>query len=215
MHREEGIPMSKIDIGKIEELILKIQGVISTKIVASEDGQVEELHLLTDNTRNPKQISRDVQSACAAELNLDIDHKVISIAQINFSKDNFLKNRVKILGVTKRIQHDEIFCDVVLAHNGDETTGHIQQKNISSRRDHAVVQATIKALEALFHFDDRIFIEDIEIIERNAYAVAVVVVSTFFTGEELLSGSSVITDDRHMALVRATLDAVNRRLNVL
>lgn len=207
--------MKAIDIAKMEELILKIQGVISTKIVLSNDEQVEELHLLTDNSRNPKQISRDIQSACAAELDVEIDHKVISIAQIDFTKDSFLKNRVKIQGVSKRIHQDEVHCEVALSHDGQETIGTVQQKNITSRRDQAVVNATIKALETLFHFEERIFVEDIEVIERSNYSVAVVVVATFFTGEELLSGSSVITDDRNVSLVRATLDAVNRRINML
>ncbi len=207
--------MKEIDVNKIEELILKIQGVISTKIVVSDDQQIEELHLLTDNSRNPKQISRDVQSACAAELDLELDHKVISIAQIDFTKDSFLKKRVIIKGVTKTLHPDSVTCDVTLSIDGKDMIGHYKQKNLSSRKDYAVVASTINALEQLFNFEGCIFIEDVEVIERNNYAVAVVVVSTLFMTEERLSGSSVITDDRNLSLVKATLDAVNRRINML
>lgn len=205
----------KISVYQIEELIMKIQGVISTKVVVDEDNIIQELHLLTDNTRNPKQISRDIQSALAAELNIDIDHKVISIAQIEFTKDNFLRKRVKIQKITKTLRKDEVTCEVHLKFDEREEAGVYKQKNISFRKDYAIVMATIRALEKLFKFEDCIFIDDIQIINHLDYSVAVVLVSTLFLEEEKLSGSSVITDDRNMSLVKATLDAVNRRINML
>jgi predicted subunit of tRNA(5-methylaminomethyl-2-thiouridylate) methyltransferase len=203
------------DVKKVEELLDQIQGVISSKVVMSDEGVVEELHLLTDESRNPKQISRDVQSACAAEFKLQFDHKVISIAQIDFTKDSFLKKRVKIQKVSKMINHDSLTCEVTLSLDEKEAIGIHEQMNMSSRRDYAVVMATIKALEKLFHFENRIYIEEIEVIDRYGYSVVIVLVSIFFSMEERLSGSSVITEDRNLSLVKATLDAVNRRINML
>ncbi|MCD6435210.1 MAG: hypothetical protein J7L15_02300 [Clostridiales bacterium] len=207
--------MSKqLDDKIIEELVRKIQSVISTKAIL-DDNKIVELHLLTDNNRNAKQISRDVQSALAAELGIEIDHKVISIAQIEFNEDSFNNKRVKIKGVSKIIESNEFICEVKLSINDKEVVGDSKQKNISSRKDYSFVVATINALEKLYEFDDMIFLEGIEIIEGHKYSVVVVLVSTIFEKEEVMSGSSVIENDRDLALVKATLDAVNRRLNML
>ncbi|MBN2260215.1 MAG: hypothetical protein JW702_06705 [Clostridiales bacterium] len=205
---------NRIDNRKIEDLVKKIQGVLSTKAVIDND-KIVELHLLTDKSRNPKQISRDIQSALAADLDIEIDHKVISIAQINFVEDSYSNKRVKIKSVSKIINSTDLICEVKLTLGDVEMVGSSQYRNISSRKDYSVVIATIDALEKLFNFADMVFLEGIEVIERHNYSVAVVLVSTIFEQEEVMSGSSVVEDDRDLALVKATLDAVNRRLNML
>ncbi|MEA3424141.1 MAG: hypothetical protein U9Q80_10160 [Bacillota bacterium] len=204
----------QLDNIKIEELVKKIQGVISTKVVI-DDEQIVELHLLTDKTRNAKQISRDIQSALASELDIEIDHKVISIAQIEFNDDSFNNKRVKIKSVSKIVESNELICEVKLNLEDKEVVGVSKHKNISSRKDYSFVSATINALEKLYNFDDMIFLEGIEVIERHNYSVVVIMVSTIFEQEEVMSGSSVVEDDRDLALVKATLNAVNRRLNML
>jgi|LGVE01.1.fsa_nt_gb hypothetical protein len=204
----------QLDNKKIEELVKKIQGVISTKVVI-DDEQIVELHLLTDKSRNAKQISRDIQSALASELDIEIDHKVISIAQIEFNDDSYNNKRVKIKSVSKIVESNELICEVKLNLEDKVVVGTSKHKNVSSRKDYSFVSATINALEKLFNFDDMIFLEGIEVIERHTYSVVVVLVSTIFEQEEVMSGSSVVEDDRDLALVKATLDAVNRRLNML
>ncbi len=205
---------NQLDSKKIEELVKKIQGVISTKAVI-DDEKIVELHLLTDKTRNAKQISRDIQSALASELDIEIDHKVISIAQIEFNDDSFNNKRVRIKRVSKIVESNELICEVKLNLEDKEVIGTSKHKNISSRKDYSFVSATINALEKLYNFDDMIFLEGIEVIDRHSYSVVVVLVSTIFEQEEVMSGSSVVEDDRDLALVKATLDAVNRRLNML
>ena len=56
---------------------------------------------------------------------------------------------------------------------------------------------------------------DIEIFKNNNYSVAIVILSTLFDEEEKLSGSSIFIDERNLSLVKATLDAVNRRIKLL
>lgn len=204
----------KFDSNKIEELVMKIKGVISTKVVISDDGDIDELHLLTDDTRNPKQISRDVQSALASEFDFQIDHKVISIAQIEFTKDNFIKKRVRIESIAKKIKKDEINCSIVLSLADGSAEGTETLKNFLSQRDKVVVLATVKALEKLFNFENKIFIEAVETLNIKNSAVSLVLISVLFDKEEIFIGSSIIEKDKDLSLVRATLDAVNRKLNM-
>jgi len=199
---------------EIESLVKKIPGIFSSKVVM-EDKVIKEFHLLTDLSKNPKQISRDIQSTLLAEMNMDIDHRVISIAQIE--GDDFLspQNRVSIEGISKRIDAKKTIYEVTLKLKDTAVTGICEEYNIASRNLAAIIEATIKALEQLYNFEDRIFFEGVEEIHRPNYSVWLVMLSTLFDRERILSGSSVIRDDREYALVRAALSAVNRRLSQL
>src|SRR5213075_3237175 len=54
--------------------------VISARIVASSNGAVDEIHLLTTVEVTPKQTVRNVESALMAHLGMRVSHKKISVA---------------------------------------------------------------------------------------------------------------------------------------
>jgi hypothetical protein len=54
--------------------------VISARIVASSNGAVDEIHLLTTTDVTPKQTVRNVESALMAHLGMRVSHKKISVA---------------------------------------------------------------------------------------------------------------------------------------
>ena len=64
------------------EYIDRLPGVISSDVVLDGD-RISEIHVLSNGTRMPKQIVRDVQSIFYARFHTSIDHKVVSVAQIN------------------------------------------------------------------------------------------------------------------------------------
>ena len=47
-----------------------------------DDDQLVEIHVLASIERSPKQISRDIQSALFATYGIEVDHRIISIAQL-------------------------------------------------------------------------------------------------------------------------------------
>jgi hypothetical protein len=57
-----------------------LPGVISARIVASTNGAVEEIHILTSTDVTPKQTVRNVESALIAHLGMRVSHKKISVA---------------------------------------------------------------------------------------------------------------------------------------
>ena len=73
----------KSKITEYQKLICQLEGVLSVQFVTNASGELEELHVLANKERNPKQLVRDIQSAMYAQYNLDVDYKVISIAQID------------------------------------------------------------------------------------------------------------------------------------
>lgn len=71
---------SVLPIQRAEELLGTLPGVISARIVASTNGSVEEIHILTTTDVTPKQTVRNVESALIAHLGMRVSHKKISVA---------------------------------------------------------------------------------------------------------------------------------------
>lgn len=71
---------SVLPIQRAEELLGTLPGVISARIVASTNGAVEEIHILTTTDVTPKQTVRNVESALIAHLGMRVSHKKISVA---------------------------------------------------------------------------------------------------------------------------------------
>jgi hypothetical protein len=53
---------------------------MSAKIVASPNGEVDEIHVLTTAEYTPKQTVRNIESALIAHLGMRVDHRKISVA---------------------------------------------------------------------------------------------------------------------------------------
>ena len=74
-----------VDFNSIEEyqeLLSKIPGILNVRIIADADNNtLTEIHVLSNTSRSPKQIARDIQSALLASYNIRMNHKIISIAR--------------------------------------------------------------------------------------------------------------------------------------
>ena len=71
---------SVLPIRRAEELIATLPGVLSVRIVPSDAGAIDEVHVLTTDAVAPKQTVRNIESALIAELGLRVNHRKISIA---------------------------------------------------------------------------------------------------------------------------------------
>lgn len=71
---------SVLPIQRAEELLATLPGVMSARIVASPNGAVDEIHILTTTEFTPKQTVRNVESALIAHLGMHVSHKKISVA---------------------------------------------------------------------------------------------------------------------------------------
>lgn len=72
---------SVLPLRRAEELIATLPGVLSVRIVPSETGAIDEVHVLTTNEVVPKHMVRNIESALMAQLGLRINHRKVSIAQ--------------------------------------------------------------------------------------------------------------------------------------
>jgi hypothetical protein len=71
---------SVLPLRRAEELIATLPGVLSVRIVPSETGAIDEVHVLTTDAVPPKATVRNIESALMAQLGLRVNHRKISIA---------------------------------------------------------------------------------------------------------------------------------------
>ena len=205
-----------MEIGYIEEMIRKLNGVISCKIIEDE-GLITEVHVLSNMTRNPKQVSRDIQSVFAASGGGVIDRKCISIAQLEVAEDLIALGRVQIEQVEYHISSDAYAKAMVSLKVSEQMfTGESAGVNTLRNSDRLIVEATLNGLREAFGAHARLVMEDIQLTSiagQSIYNVAIC--SLNGQREELHIGSALISGDKRTSLVRATLDALNRRMNIL
>lgn len=75
-----------LPIARAEELLSTLPGVIAARIIASDTGAVDEIHILTSADIPPKSTVRNVESALIAHLGMRVDHRKISVATTLESK---------------------------------------------------------------------------------------------------------------------------------
>jgi len=208
---------------QIEDVVRQLKDVISTRAILGPSGRIDELHVLVNPKRAPKQISRDIESALRAHLDVSLDFKKISIAQI--------QGRAVIGGAGGPAGLPRLrFADVSLSVTGSRAeavvhlnrgdsiytgmaTGHASSHN----QMRLIAAAAIRAVEDSHDQDGTMVVEDLqtEVALAGHKAVTVLVSAlTSIKGEELLTGSALVRHDAWKAVVNATLNAVNRRVSL-
>lgn len=211
-----------------EELICKVQGVFSAKVKVDEaDGEIIECHVLADRSRNVKQLVRDIQSALMAKFHVDLDYKLISVAQVD-NLDSIITAsrydaqseelkvdfpRVQLKSFMVGYEGNTVKAVVTLSLGELTYTGEAAANGGASSRFRTLAQAVVNAVN--YNVDQGITLSILDVQKfsingQSAYAVAI-----FYRGrgrEESLLGAAIIREDENMAIVKAALDALNRRL---
>lgn len=200
-----------------EQAIKQIKAVIAARINVNSYGEIEEVHILAGSGRAPKQIVRDVESILAAQFDLQIDHKKISVAQLGDDEEGTSaiveSTRPKLVGVTLRTVNGMAEVKVELLTGDKLMEGLAQGPSSTHNKLRLFVEATIKALSPLT-LDKFLFVtEDVVITQLAKHQIALVSITMIApTGEQPLTGCALVRNDDREAVVKATLDAVNRKL---
>ncbi|ODA41133.1 hypothetical protein [Desulfosporosinus sp. BG] len=203
-----------------EQAIKQIKSVIAARVNVNSQGEIEEVHILAGSGRAPKQIVRDVESILVARFNLQIDHKKISVAQVDDEEEGSSalveSTRPKLVGVTLRTVNGMAEIKVELLTGDKLIEGLAQGPSSSHNKLRLFVEATLKALAPLT-LDDFIFAtEDVGITQLAKQQIALVSITLIASaGEQSLVGCALVKNDDREAVVKATLDAVNRKLPFL
>ncbi len=201
-------------VEKAESVIRQLRDVISARVVFNEDGGVEEIHALTYPTRMPKQVVRDIESALLAHLGIKIDHKKISVAQVQGEPEREECPRLRISDVSVSLMDNRAQAKVRLTNAGVIYEGTAEGHNSTIGQLRQVASATLRAVEEAKGIEGKLILEDLVTGIAMAGKPVIIVAVNYIShrGEELLVGSAVVKQDSWKAVVNSTLDAVNRRV---
>lgn len=203
-----------------EQSIKQIKAVVAARININTQGDIEEIHVLAGAGRSPKQIVRDVESILAAQFDLHIDHKKVSVAQVEEDEEGASvieeSSRPKLVGVTLRTVNGMAEVKVELLKGDKLIEGFAEGPSSSHNKLRLFVEATLKALEPLTLGKLLFVTEDVAIIQLAKKQIALVSITLIASlGEQSLTGCAIVRNDDREAVVKATLDAVNRKLKFL
>ena len=215
LHRPEAV-------GRIEQVIRRLQSVVSARISANGGGEIEEVHVVIDARRNPKQVARDIESVLLSELGVRVDHRKISIAQLRSDEAPGLTTdfRLKFLHIDLSLDRASTRAKVSLGHNGDVYAGAASASGPETRQPQLIARATLAAIEEFLRTSSEkgapAGFDLLDLVTQKAHdgqeLVMVTVVLQGEQGKEQLLGSALVKDDLWKAAACATLDAMNRRL---
>lgn len=198
-----------------EELICKLPGVIHSSVIFSNQ-DISEIHVLADTRRSPKQIARDIESAIAAQYGVIVDHKVISIAQIPTVNQPKLRGRLIFDEINISKNKERSTAAVTLTNGEASYSGSASSLNDSLEVNKMICQATLAAVENFLEEAVQLSVADVKTFDLGGQeAVAVCVAAKSGSRIDRLIGSAFIGDDSGIAVVKAALDALNRKITTV
>jgi hypothetical protein len=109
-----------------------------------------------------------------------------------------------------------VSTEVTLTWHGSPFQGESAAAATPTSVHRSVAQATLHAVEAVVGGRARFELEQLEINQLGADRAVIVVVSMLTSlGSERLTGVSAVREDVRQAVIRATLDSLNRRLETI
>ena len=207
------------ELQELEEELCRLGGVLAVRIVGDRIGRPIEVHVLSDNSKPPKQTVRDIRSVAQTVFGLELDHRIVSVAQFDQSDaDEALpdplrpETRVRVASVRFDSEGTLATAQVVLAVGDREQSGYSEGSVAALGRPQLVAAATLAALRQLEAAADAVHLSAADVTRVGKNRIAVVTVVLVEPPLELpMSGSAVVRRDRDDAVARALLDAVNRQ----
>jgi len=199
-----------MDIREIEDLIKNLKSVINCRILLNENDIIKEVHIVANESRSAKQISRDIQSIIATVYGMELDYKKISIAQVKDSTQNQDDRRLRIKSIERTSMQAKYFVKVTLEKDQDLYIGEGTGMNNATLCLRLTGEAAVKAIEQFLQEANIISLDDIKII-NIANIQTVVVALTVYSEDQSVEfcGSAILNHDSFDCVVRAVMDAIN------
>jgi hypothetical protein len=213
-----------LGLQELEEELCRLGGVLAVRVVGDRVGRPIEVHVLADNSKPAKQTVRDVRSVAQTVFGLELDHRIVSVAQFDANDteeaahSDAVRNETRVRVGSVRFDSEGVRAtvQVVLATGEQEQSGYAEGSVAAIGRPQLVAAAALDALRQLESSADAVHLSAAEVTRVGGTRIAVVTVVWVEPPLELpMSGSAVVRRDRDDAIARALLDAVNRRLSRL
>jgi hypothetical protein len=199
--------------GQVEAIINMLPDVERSRVLFNEAGQIAEIHVLASDARPAKQIVRDIESALAVSLDLRIDHKVVSVAQLRGVGQGRLPD---LQVMSYRMDLDPVgrtmAAGVTLLVDGDPerpVVGEHHTAYLPSQQTWVVVQATLNAINQVAGATGRIAVKELRQVPLSDGQAVLVTLTRLDARhrEDVGVGAALDLGDPHAAAVGAVLAA--------
>lgn len=192
----------------LTQKINRLDGIISCKITGVDE--IDEVHIIADKKRNPKRIVRDVETIILVNQDKDIDHKKISIAQFENLDQKSDISRLEIVSIFK--ENNKPVCHYRLEINDNILEG----KSNDDPNEPLLYKAAngmIKMVEKYIKLPGSIRVENVfkTGLKDDVVVVQITLYNNYGMRHRLL-GSSYINQDLPLAVGKACLKALNRKI---
>lgn len=213
-----------------EALLRELPSVLGAFVREDITGYPREIHLLVAPGPSVKLLAQDIRELLEEKLQIEIDHRVISIAQLAQDVSDFnaepdlesltdgapAERRLRFVGVVSEVRDQRIRVRVQLETNEGIHEGEAVEVNLGNGRLRAAATATLRAATAATPMDLRIELESVSVVKAfdREYVLVCVLAGAEALGRKLLPlvGAQPIEQDAETAGSLATLKAINRTL---
>lgn len=211
----------------VEQAILSVPGVAGASIGEAEDSARERLRIRLDSGHHPDRVAVAVAAMLRQRFGLDVDPAAIrprpaptdapvrpAAEQRKVTVVDFARPAIE--DVTVSTEGLEVQATTVLAVAGRAVHGRATGAATRTATLRTIARATLDAVERLFPGKVKTDLDGFELSADGDDELARVTVTLLTdAGADRLIGVSLVRDDPDRAVVRATLDAVNRRVGLL
>lgn len=216
---------SRVRAEDIEEALAQVGEIKAARVVVGPDGSIAEIHVLALPTKPPKQLVRDIESTLMARFGIPVDHRKISIALLGREvlaaeaepqPERPSAVRPRIVSINASVAGVQASASVTLEIGGAEYVGMASGPASQTGRTRQVALAALDAVAQYAPEGTTFALEDVAVLQlgREKVAVACITLVTPY-GEQAYSGSALVRQNDKDSIVRATLDAINRRMGLL
>lgn len=201
---------------ELDRLMSSLNGVMAARTILNEQDEIIEIHILSDLSKSPKQLVRDIQSAIMASFGIEIDYKLISIAQVNSNMvvpAASIDPRLTIRKIVISLDANNIETTVVLGFEDKTFEGSCKGPLTGRNRVFSAANACLNAIKNYLGPAFNITMLDLQrntIAGNECFVIALSLVEP--SGEAVLYGIAPIAspETEVQAAVMAVLSALNR-----
>jgi hypothetical protein len=200
---------------EIKKMIQELEGVVSCNLTGGDE--IDEIHIIANKKRDPKRIVRDVETVFMVHIDRKIDHKKISIAQIESSFSESIRavsdNRIELVSIYT--ENNRSSCNVKMKINEQEVKESFEVQ-IGENIEKLIGRSVLTILNKYLDFDSQMVIDDIFTIKGKEELV-IAQISMYNPDNNLIQkklvGSVYVNNDISLAIAKACLKAVNRKIS--
>jgi hypothetical protein len=205
----------------LEDELCRLPGVLAVRVVGDRSDRPVEVHVLSDQGKTPKQTVRDVRSLAHTVFGIELDHRIVSVAQLDANDTDTpagivlptAERRARVGGVHVDTDGLRTEVRVTLVDADRDYVGYSEGSIAAVARPLLVAASTLDALRQIEPAADAVHLAGAELSRVGSARVALVTVVYVEPPLELfVSGSAIVRRDRDDAVARALLDATNRRI---